>query len=93
MGKIWREVGFSEKGMQRVRTELQKQQQDPTLMPFMSMVGLRPKQFTDQHNYHIREEDKVQDTRDNDRYIGLCPTIEQQIRADAILSRQICEEK
>ena len=36
---------------------------------------------------------KFQVTHDNDMYINLYSTVEQQIRADAILSRQIYEEK
>ena len=89
MGKLRREVEFLERKMQRVRTKLQKLQQDPTLRPSTSMVGLRPKQFVDQHDYQIMEQGKVQDTCDNDRYIGCYSTIELQIRADAMLSRQI----
>ena len=36
---------------------------------------------------------KVQDTHDHDTYIDLHSAIEQQIRADAMLSRQIQEEE
>ena len=36
----------------------------------MSTVGLIPKQFVDQNDYHVMEQGKVQDTHDNDRYIG-----------------------
>ena len=35
---------------------------------------------------------KVQDIHDNDRYIGQYSTVEQQIRAEVMLSRQIYEE-
>ena len=35
------------------------------------------------------KQDKAQDTYDHDRYIGLYSTIEQQMRTDAMLSRQI----
>ena len=59
----------------------------------MSMVGLRLKQFVDQHDYYIMEQGKVQDTHDNYTYIGQYSTIKQQIRADAILSRQIYKEE
>ena len=93
MGKLRREVEFIEKGMHRVRTKLQKLQPDPPLTPSMSVVGLRPKQFVDQHDYHIMELGKVQDSHDNDGYIGLYSTIEQHIRADAISSRKIYEEE
>ena len=43
------------------------------------MVGIRPKQFVDQHDYHIMKQSKVQGT--------------QQIRADIMLSRQMYEDK
>ena len=59
----------------------------------MSTVGLRPKQFIDQHNYHKMEQGKVQVTHDNDMYINLYSTVELHIRVDAILSRQTCEEE
>ena len=52
MSKLRREVDFLEKGMQRVRMKLKKLQQDPTLTPSRSTVGVRPKQFVDQHDYH-----------------------------------------
>ena len=66
MGKLRRKVEFLERGMQRVRTRLQKLQQDPTLTPSMSTVGLRPKQFIDHHDCHVMEQGKGQDTHDND---------------------------
>ena len=53
--------------MPRVRTKLQKLLQDSTLTPSMSMIGLRLKQFLDQHDYQIMEQGKVHDTHDNDR--------------------------
>ena len=93
MGKFRREVDFLERGMQRVRIKLQKLQQDPTQTPSMSMVGLKPKQIVDQYDCHVMEQGKVQDTHGNDRYIGLYSTIEQQIRADAMLPRHIYEEE
>ena len=43
MDKIKTELEFLERGMQTVKTKLQKPQQDPTLTPSMSMVGLIPK--------------------------------------------------
>ena len=79
--------------MQRVKTKLQKLQQDPTFTPSMSMVGLRLKQFVHQQDYHIMKQGKVQDTFDCERYIGQYSTIEQQIRADVMLSRQIYNEE
>ena len=39
------------------------------------------------------EQGKVQVTHDNDIYINMYYAVEQQIRAGAILSRQIYEEK
>ena len=59
----------------------------------MSTVGLRSKQFIDQHDYHEIEWGKVQVTHNNDMYIDLYFTVEQQIRADAILFRQIYKEE
>ena len=79
--------------MQKCRTKLIKLQQDPTLTPSMSTVGIRPKQFIGQHNYHEMEQGKVQVIHDNDMYIDLYSTVEQQIRADAILLSQIYEEE
>ena len=63
------------------------------LTPSTGTVGIRPKQFVEQHDYHIVEQGKVQDTHDNNRYIGLYSTTAQQIWADAMLSRQIYEEE
>ena len=57
------------------------------------MLGLRPNQLVDQHDNHVMEQGKLQDTHDNDRYIGLYTEIEQQIRAGARLSRQIYKEE
>ena len=93
MGKLKRELEFLKRGMQRVKTELQKLQQDLTLTPSTSMVEIRPKQFVDQHDYHIMKQCTVQNTYDHDRHIGLYSTSEQQIRADAIFSRQIYNEE
>ena len=55
MGKLKRELEFLERKMQRVKTKLQKLQHDPTLTPSISVVGLRPKQFVDQHDYQYNE--------------------------------------
>ena len=44
----------------------------------MSMVGLRTKQFVDQHDYHVMKQGKVQDMHDNDGYIGRYSIIEQE---------------
>ena len=59
----------------------------------MSMVGIRPKQFVDQHDYLVMKQSKVQGAYSHDRYIGLYSTIKQQIREKAMLSRQIYEEE
>ena len=69
--------------MQRARTKLKKITARPISNIFMSMVGLRPKQFVDQHDYHEMEQGKV--THENDMYINLYSTIEQQIRVDAFI--------
>ena len=34
------------------------------------MVGIRPKQFVDQHDYYVIKKGKVQDIYDHDRHIG-----------------------
>ena len=47
----------------------------------------KTKKFVDQHNYHVMKQGKVQDTHENDRYIGLYSTIEQQVSTDTMLSR------
>ena len=93
MGKLKRELEFLDREMQRVETELQKLQQDPTLTPFVSMVGIWPKQYVDQHDYHVMKQSKVKGTYDHDRYIGPYSTTEQQIRANAMLLRQIYKEE
>ena len=59
----------------------------------MNMVGIRPKQFVDQHDYHIMKQSKGQGIYDHARYIGLYSTIEQQIRADTMLLRQIYKKE
>ena len=51
----------------------------------MSMVGIRPKQFVDQHDYHKMKQSKVQGIYDHDKYTGPYSAIEQLIRADAML--------
>ena len=88
-----REVEFIEKGMQIVWTKLKKLQQDPTLTSSMSTAGQRPKQFIDQHDYHEMEHGKVKVTHDNVMYINPCFTAGQQMRADALLSRQIYKKE
>ena len=40
------------------------------------MAGIRPKQFVDQHDYHVMKQDEVQDTYEHDRCIGPYSTIE-----------------
>ena len=63
--------------------------QDHTLAHPLSMVGIRPKPFVNQHNYHVMKQSKVHGTYDHNRYNGPYSTIEQQIRAAAMLSTQI----
>ena len=89
MGKLKRELKFLERNVQRVRTKLQKLQHDPTLTPSTSTVDLQPKQFINQHDYHTITQSKVHDTHDHDTYTNSSYAIEQQIRLDAMLSRQI----
>ena len=59
MGKLKRELEFLERGMQRVKTKLQKLLQDPMLTPSSSTVGLIPKQFVNQHYYDVVRQSKV----------------------------------
>ena len=73
--------------------KLQKLQKGPTLTPSMSTIGIRPKQFVDQHGYCIMKQGKAKGTYDHDRYIGPYSTNEQQIRTDAMLLGQIYEEE
>ena len=46
----------------------------------MCTVGLRPKQSVDQNDYHEIQKGKVQVMQNNDMYINLYSTVEQQIR-------------
>ena len=54
--------------MQRMKTKLQKLPQDPTVIPHISMIGVRPKPFVKEHNYHVMKQSKVQGAYDHDRY-------------------------
>ena len=78
--------------MQRVKSKLQKLQQGPTLPTPTNMLGIRPKPFVNQHDYHVMKQSEIQGPYDQDRCIGLLSTIEQQIRAHGILLRQIYDE-
>ena len=53
--------------MQKGKTILLKEQQDPTLTPSTSMVRIIPKEIVDQHDYHIMTYSKVQGAYDHDR--------------------------
>ena len=58
IGQIKRELEFIEGEMQRVKTTLQKLHQDTTLTLSISMLGIRPKQFADQHDHHLMNQAK-----------------------------------
>ena len=58
--------------MQRVKPKLKKLQQDPNFTPSISIAGIRPKQFVDQHDYHISKQGKVQDISDHDSDMSVC---------------------
>ena len=58
-GKLQRELKFIERSIHRVNTQLQKLQQDPTLTPSTSTVGMWPKQLGNQHDYHTITQGKV----------------------------------
>ena len=92
ISKLRKEIEFLERGMQRVRTKLKRLQQDPTITSSMSIISLRPKQLGEQHDYHAIEEGRHQVRCENDMCSDPYTTIEQQIRFDAILSRQIYDE-
>ena len=57
------------------------------------MVGIRPKLFVNQHDYNVMTLSQIQGVFDDDRYIGQYSTIKQQIKVDAMLSRQIYDEE
>ena len=59
----------------------------------MGVVGIRPKQIVEQHDYHGKKQSKVQGAYDHNRYICSYSLIEQQIRADAMLLRQLYEDE
>ena len=57
----------------------------------MSMVGIKPKPFVNEHNYHGMKQNKIQGACNHDRYIGPYSTIEQQIRVDCyVIETNIC---
>ena len=92
IGKLKRELKFLERDVQRVKTKLQKLQ-DPTLTPSTSPVYIQLKQLINQHDYHTMTQGKVHDTHDHDTYTNLYSAIEQQVRIDAMLLRQIQAEE
>ena len=92
MKKLRRELQFVEWGMQRVRTKLNKIQQDPLLTPTTSLTGIKPKQLIEPEYpeyYHHRE----QMIHEHATYPEQNDLIKKQIRADALLSRQLQEEE
>ena len=76
-----------------MKPKLQKLQQDPTLTLSTSTVGLWPKQRIDQHDYQTMTQCKIQDKHGHETCIDSYYAMEQQIREDAMLSRQIKEEE
>ena len=75
-----------------MRTKLQKLQHDPTLTPPTSPVDLQPKQLINQHDYHTITQSKVHD-QDHDTYTNSHSAMQQQIRLDDMLLRQIQPEE
>ena len=57
------------------------------------MVELQPKQPINQYDYCTMTQSKVQDIPNHDTYTTSYSAIVQQIRIDAMLSRQIQEEE
>ena len=53
------------------------------------MVDLLPKQLINQHDYHTMTQAKAHDAHDHDTYTNSYSAIKQQIRLDAMLSKQI----
>ena len=83
MSKFRREI-------ERVRTKLDRLQQDPTQTPSTSIIGVRPHKLQD---YHNKDQGRIQVGHENDTCIDPYPAIGQQIQVDAILSRQLHEEE
>ena len=77
------------RGMQRVRTKCNRLQQDPIQKPLTSITGIQPRELLeeDYYEHHNKDQDRVQVRHEHDLYVDLYSTKEQQIRADAILSR------
>ena len=69
--------------MQRVRTKLDRLQQEPTQTPSMFVIGIRPKQPIDQQDYHDKDQGRVKGTYEDDLCVHSYPTIKQKILADA----------
>ena len=55
----------------------------------MSIIGIRSKQLMEQHDYHEEDLSRIQARCENDMCADQYPTTGQQIRTDAILSRQL----
>ena len=95
MHKLRRDIEFLEGWKQRVRTKLNRLQQDPIQTPPTSIAGLWPRELLEQgyHDHHDKDQDRVQIRHEHDKYdmcIDTYPTMEQ-INADFIWYRQLQE--
>ena len=93
MSKLRREIEFLKRGMCRVRNKLDRLQQDIVQTPAMSIIDIRSKQLIDQQDNHDNDQGRIQAGHDNDACVDPYPTIEQQMWAVAILSRQLHEKE
>ena len=79
MSKLRREIEFIERVMQRVRAKLDRFQQNPIQTPSTSIIGIRPDQPIEQHDYHETHQGRIQARNKNDMYIDPYPTREPQL--------------
>ena len=66
VSKLRREFEVLERGMQRVRTKLDRLHQDPAQTYLMSIIGMRPKELIGQYDYHYKDQGRIQASHEND---------------------------
>ena len=95
MKELKRETEFLERVMQRVRMRLNRMQQDPLLTLTTLMTNIQPKQLTEPeyHNYPENDHYIDQIICEHDMYVKQNDLAEKQLRADALLSRQLQDEE
>ena len=84
-----REIEFLERGMQRVRMRLNRIQEDLLLTPTTSLTGIQPQQLIGPEYHGCPEYDHYREQMIHE----LVQKKNKQIRADALLSRQLQEEE